>query len=523
MTNLVNYEKVKYQFEKNTVVPGTYTLHRPSQCNLKFPKDNRPIHKKLKNAYEGKETIELLQNSKWRHMLLPNKEKTLYPAISHKNQYQKLEKYTIPVEETEDKKFDTDLRQKAAEESEKLKAEFKAKQKPQPGIKKEHTEDRSEEDAKTITKNRAYDIYNENFQGARIANQFILASKCHAIRDAQVAEKAIISQQLVEEDKRLDEIMEKARVAALEEERIKYEEKKARRLENINIIKQQIDEHEKARTLEMERISKETTRLNRAGLAIFKDEAEKLKEKRENALRLMELLNKCNEELIQNKQKQMEEDKIMEGRILRFRKERQEREIKLKIEAKKKNIARERNINFIASAQESAKKYREEMENIRVLKVQEDVEREYREKEKALTIKKIKELKMLKEAREKQIADIRRQIAMEISRDEEVFKNIIKRNEENAIKEEEKLKTRQEALKNHRQYIIKQINEKERKRIEMRKLANEEGIAMKLELERQENLEKDVVRRKVEEMKEQKIPEIYVNEVKQRLTKLKYY
>lgn len=57
----------------------------------------------------------------------------------------------------------------------------------------------------------------------------------------------------------------------------------------------------------------------------------------------------------------------------------------------------------------------------------------------------------------------------------------------------------------------------------MRKLANEEGMAMKLELERQENLEKDVVRRKVEEMKEQKIPEIYVNEVKQRLTKLKYY
>lgn len=51
----------------------------------------------------------------------------------------------------------------------------------------------------------------------------------------------------------------------------------------------------------------------------------------------------------------------------------------------------------------------------------------------------------------------------------------------------------------------------------------EEGLAMKFEIERLENLEKSVVKQKVDEMREQKIPDIYVNEVEHRLAKLCYY
>ncbi len=45
--------------------------------------------------------------------------------------------------------------------------------------------------------------------------QLILNAKCHAIRDAQVLEKQQIKQEMVEEDKRLDMMMEIDRLNAL--------------------------------------------------------------------------------------------------------------------------------------------------------------------------------------------------------------------------------------------------------------------------------------------------------------------
>lgn len=39
--------------------------------------------------------------------------------------------------------------------------------------------------------------------GPRLCNRIILASKCHAIRDAQIAEKDLIKKELTEEERRL--------------------------------------------------------------------------------------------------------------------------------------------------------------------------------------------------------------------------------------------------------------------------------------------------------------------------------
>lgn len=41
-----------------------------------------------------------------------------------------------------------------------------------------------------------------NMQGPRLCNRIILASKCHAIRDAQISEKDLIKKELDGEEKR---------------------------------------------------------------------------------------------------------------------------------------------------------------------------------------------------------------------------------------------------------------------------------------------------------------------------------
>lgn len=61
--------------------------------------------------------------------------------------------------------------------------------------------------AKLFTKKYFAGLHNEEFQGARIANQIILASKCHAIRDAQLTEKVLIKKQLEDENRRFGHLI----------------------------------------------------------------------------------------------------------------------------------------------------------------------------------------------------------------------------------------------------------------------------------------------------------------------------
>lgn len=90
------------------------------------------------------------------------------------------------------------------------------------------------------------------------ALQLILNAKCHAIRDAQLIEKVEIKKEQLEEEKRLDEMMEVERLKALNE----YEEREKvahfERLKGAKVIQQQITDNEQSRLLEDERKDQET-------------------------------------------------------------------------------------------------------------------------------------------------------------------------------------------------------------------------------------------------------------------------
>lgn len=88
--------------------------------------------------------------------------------------------------------------------------------------------------------------------------QLILNAKCHAIRDAQLIEKVEIKKEQLEEEKRLDEMMEVERLKALKE----YEEREKvahfERLKGAKVIQLQITDNEQSRLLDEERKDQET-------------------------------------------------------------------------------------------------------------------------------------------------------------------------------------------------------------------------------------------------------------------------
>ena len=81
----------------------------------------------------------------------------------------------------------------------------------------------------------------------------ILHGKCHAIRDAQLIEKVEIKKEQLDEEKRLDEMMEVERCKALNE----YEEREKvahfERLKGAQVLQQQITDRVQLRLLDGEK------------------------------------------------------------------------------------------------------------------------------------------------------------------------------------------------------------------------------------------------------------------------------
>ena len=72
----------------------------------------------------------------------------------------------------------------------------------------------------------------------------ILSAKCHVIRDAQLLEKDIIKREMLDEERRLDQMMEVDRRNALRMEEEIEKKRKEERLIGVMRIMEQIEENE---------------------------------------------------------------------------------------------------------------------------------------------------------------------------------------------------------------------------------------------------------------------------------------
>lgn len=86
----------------------------------------------------------------------------------------------------------------------------------------------------------------------------------------------------------------------------------------VNEVKQQMKEREMDRLLEAERIEEESRMLNKALIALQKEEEEKLKEKKDRQLKMREAFKKANAEAEQYRNLRNEEQRISDLRVGRF-------------------------------------------------------------------------------------------------------------------------------------------------------------------------------------------------------------
>ncbi|XP_076182066.1 cilia- and flagella-associated protein 45 isoform X2 [Ptiloglossa arizonensis] len=452
-------------------------------------------------------------------MKISLKKKTLPQKILTKKEYEQFQECKGPMTKEEQiaaVKIEKEERERLIKESMERKEEFRRidMNKPQ---KKSVELIEIEEEAKNRTKyvlERAQNMKLEQEEEIQKCNRIILETKCRAIRDAQIAEKKLIDFELEEEEKRLNDMMENERRWAIKEELRREQEEVIKKQEFANKLKDQIKENEEHKMLEFARKQEESQLINLNNIAWQEEEIEKLQNKRFRNARIRQEIAEGNEQLKHFKAMEEQENKIIDLRIREFQQQKDEREQKLAEERKLEKLKKEGEKARIATQTIQFHDIQAHIDDLNAVRIQEEVEREWRRKEKEEALKKVETQKLLFDERQKQIKNKRIMQAIELERERREFEKIVRVQKEAFCRDKKQLEKKQQQALIHRSEILKQVNAKERERIEARKKIFEEGLAIRTQAEMRKKTLREAMEKKRVEMISNKVPEIYINEVK---------
>uniref|UniRef100_A0A3Q3M0J3 Cilia- and flagella-associated protein 45 n=1 Tax=Mastacembelus armatus TaxID=205130 RepID=A0A3Q3M0J3_9TELE len=331
-------------------------------------------------------------------------------------------------------------------------------------------------------------------------NKLILSAQCQATRDAQIQEKKQIQVELLEEEKRLDAMMEVERRKALETMEKIAELRKQQRIGGMQEIYNQIQQRMEEKQLENEVKEQEREQIRENQDKINLEDLKALEKKRQEQQRLHEEVMRINAEAMRTKLQRREEEKLADMRDMEFVKKKLEREAEYEAEQRRIKKDKELEIARLRAQQEKVKDYKAEQDELRARRNQEITERQWRKKEKELAEKKAREEAMLKAARLEQVQRKEHLLSIEAGREKATFERVLKAQQEAIVKRrEEEEKQHQKALR-HSEAIRQQMKERELSAITKRREIFEEADRLNEEARQR--------RARLNEIKEKKLKEL---------------
>ncbi|XP_034243067.1 cilia- and flagella-associated protein 45-like isoform X2 [Thrips palmi] len=473
-----------------------------------------------KPATYGKEVLTLKGPDMVRKLVVPGPEPNVHPIYFDKGEFCRLVKQSkvlTPSEKLKQQEAAESARRRLEKESTERKEKLNSFEKYRvKSVRLAELEADAERKAAHLLA-RARELQQESQDEVKSANRLIISTKCHAIRSAQMAEKQLIQKELIEEEQRLDKMMEQQRMIGLKEEEKRKEEEALKNQRYLKALLHQIQENETGRIHEAERKEEESRLMNEAAMQVQMEELQAYHNKLEEQAKTRQFLGQVNEQLKYFQDLEREEKRQAELKVQKFMADKAAREAALEEEHRKNRLAKELEIARLRAAQERMSDLKSQQDELKALRTQDEVEREWRRKEKEEAIKKAKEEQKLKQARQEQIEHRRSMQALEIAREKQQFERIIRSQQLEAERERLEQIKRQSGLEAYRTAILEQINEKERERIRERKLKFQEGDAVRAEEESRKRELQLTMKRKIEELRANKVPEAYIKEIERQL------
>jgi len=364
---------------------------------------------------------------------------------------------------------------------------------------------------------KAEEQMEEHIDEIKKLNEIILNAKCHAIRDAQLIEKAEIKKEILEEDQRLDEMMESDRVCALVEYEQRDNFKRMERLKGAQVLHHQIEENVQHNLLEQEKKDQETKAMLQYLEKLKQEDMAALLKKRKTQKVIMKDVAEANKDIQKMKDLQKEREKLEEVKVMEYLKEKSAREEAFEKEREALRIEKEKEIARLRAQQERAKDKQAEKDALRAKRNQEEAEREWRRKEKENVTKKTQTEKHLREARQDQISNKDHFLAVQAARDRAEFERVLNAQQEQVVKDEQADQEFQNKRVSYANDVRTQIRSKEKERLHARQAFFEEGIQLDQEAKNRRQKLDEIKQRKLKELKEAGVPDKYVNEVARRI------
>jgi len=414
-------------------------------------------------------------------------------------EYMKSEKKKLQDESEDRKHFMQNMEQKRLKNEKLSDLEQEAKEKSQYLLQKAHEQMEEQEDE------------------IKKLNELILNAKCHAIRDNQLIEKMEIKKEILEEDKRLDQMMESDRLRVLAAYEDRDSSKRMERFKGAQVLHQQIEENEQSRLLEQEKKDQETKAMLQYLEKLKHEDMDALIKKRDNQKTILKDVARANDEIQKMKDFQKEREKMEDQKVMEYLKDKQAREEAYEKEKEQARLEKEKEIARLRAQQERAKDKQAEKDALRARRNQEEAEREWRKKVKEEATKKASMECHLREARKEQIQNKEHFFAVQAARDRAEFERVLNAQFEQVEREKVVEDDFQQRRAVYAEDVRTQIKEKEKERVHARQSFFHEGIKLDQEAkERRQKLD-EIKRRKLKELEEAGVPNKYVTEVARRI------
>lgn len=348
-------------------------------------------------------------------------------------------------------------------------------------------------------------------------NEVILNAKCHAIRDAQILEKGLIQNEMVEEEKRLDMMMEVDRQNAIAVQEEIEKKRKEEQLLGAAKLMEQIDENEQERLFELERKDQENIQMQRYIEKLMVEDHTSLERRKEEQIGLREELNKANADILKRKELKVLQEKAEELKVIEFQKAKAEREQAFEREQEKIRIEKEKEVAKLRSMQERAKDEQAERDALRAKRAQEQSERDWRRKEAEEMRKKAELEESLKKARSVQMQQKEHFLAVQAQRERAEFERVLRAQKELVEKQKREENIHRTKKMSHADEVRAQIRKKEQERIAERNAFFEEGVKLDEEARLRRAKLEAVKRKKLGELRDAGIPDKYLAQVERKV------
>eukprot|EP00036_Acanthoecidae_sp_10tr_P009328 CAMPEP_0182926248 /NCGR_PEP_ID=MMETSP0105_2-20130417/11319_1 /TAXON_ID=81532 ORGANISM="Acanthoeca-like sp., Strain 10tr" /NCGR_SAMPLE_ID=MMETSP0105_2 /ASSEMBLY_ACC=CAM_ASM_000205 /LENGTH=530 /DNA_ID=CAMNT_0025064129 /DNA_START=18 /DNA_END=1610 /DNA_ORIENTATION=+ len=466
-------------------------------------------------------TMQLVTKNEVRNLTIRRTDTGPSSVVISMDDYRRIRTNAVPLDQQHSALAATARRDRAerlAEESERRKAEYAA-------IDAERNDDGMNEldiiaaEREAVVLAKAKEQLEDDEDEVRILKSTILQAQCQAVRDAQLREKDEIAQALKEEEQRLDEMMEQARVRKIQEAEDKERGLKIAYIEGRKELEKQIEEREMQRLLEEELREHESQQVLKRIEEMALEDKLKAEERAVHTKKMQAEIVAANDYALQMAAERAAAAKAEDEELAQYVADKVAAEEAAEQRKIAEKAAADAAFRKVLQRQEAALDTMADREEKAARRAHEEKERQLRAKEAADAIKRRTEAAELNAARRAQIETMQRQKAIMSMAEKADFETNIAKAEAVIAKErakEEALHTRRIANRND---VLDQIKQKEAATARDRAEFFAEGVKIDEEAKTRRARLDEIKQRKLDDLVATGLDPNYMHSVNRQITK----